>query len=177
VRSAGRCEGTFLTREPTFSIAQYYLKNSAILDSGATIHILNEISHFLRFRPAESSDFVWAGEDKVRIQGYGNVDVEIQSPKGKQILRLFDVAFYPDSACNSVSLRLLHRQGYWWDNRPGFNNLRRANDDTIVALMGKHYGQFVLEHQIKPFQQFVLEYLPENLSKSAFFTRRNRFNS
>jgi GAG-pre-integrase domain len=165
VRGVGRCEGTFLTREPTFSIAQYPLKNSAILDSGTTIHIFNEISRFLRFRPAESSDFVWAGEDKVRIQGYGNVDVQIQSPKGKHILRLFDVAFCPDFACNLVSLRLLHRQGYWWDNRPGFNNLRRAKDNTIVALMGHHYGQF------------VLEYLPENLSKSAFFTRRNRFNS
>src|SRR4029077_12502485 len=39
VRGVGRCEGTFLTREPTFSIAQYPLKNSAILDSGTTIHI------------------------------------------------------------------------------------------------------------------------------------------
>ena len=108
---------------------------------------------------------MWAGEDKVRIQGYGNIDVQIQSPKGKQVLRLYDVAFCPDFACNLISLRLLHRQGYWWDNRPGFNCLRRAKDNTIVALMDDHYGQF------------VLEYIPENLSKTAFFTRRNKFNT
>jgi hypothetical protein len=96
--------------ESTFSIAQYPLNNSAILDSGTTTHIFNEISRFLRFRPAESSDFVWAGEDKVRIQGYGNVDVEIQTLKGKHILRLFDVAFsgFRSLLTATPSSRILH---------------------------------------------------------------------
>jgi hypothetical protein len=106
-----------------FSIAQYPLKNSAILDSGTTIHIFNEITRFLRFQTAPVGDFVWAGEHKVKIQGYGDVDVEIQSSKGKRILRLFDVAFCEDFACNLVSLRQLHKHGYWWDNRPSFNHL------------------------------------------------------
>jgi hypothetical protein len=149
----------------TFSIAQYPLKNSAILDSGTTIHIFNEITRFLRFRTAPIGDFVWAGEHKVRIQGYGDVDVEIQGPKVKRILRLFDVAFCEDFACNLVSLRQLHRHGYWWDNRPGFNHLRFSKDNSTVAILQTHHNQF------------VLEYVPEDMSKSAFYTRRNKFNS
>jgi hypothetical protein len=77
----------------SFSLTEYPLKNSAILDSGSTIHIFNEISRFLNFRTADPGDFVWAGKEKVPIQGYGNVNIEISGPKGKRILKLYDVAF------------------------------------------------------------------------------------
>jgi hypothetical protein len=87
VRSVGKCTAAFVTvrSETAFSIAQYPLKNSAILDSGTTIHIFNEISRFLHFRTSPQGDFVWAGDSKVKVLGYGDVDIETQ---GKRILRL-----------------------------------------------------------------------------------------
>jgi hypothetical protein len=168
MRSVGSVKSAFFVRkilhQGAFSIEQYPLKNSAILDSGTTIHIFNEISRFLNFRSAEYGDFVWAGEHKVPIQGYGNVDIKVKDSKGTKILRLFDVAFCQDFATNLVSLRQLHQRGLWWDNRPGFNHLRR-NDFSTVAALEEHHGQFVLEH------------ITDDLTRAAFHTRRNKFNS
>ena len=148
-----------------FSTNQYPLKNSAILDSGTTTHIFNEITRFLNFRAADPGDFVWAGKHKVPIQGYGNVDIEIRNPKGiRKILRLYDVAFCQDFASNLVSLRQLRKRGIWWDNRPGYNHLRRTNF-SVIAVLEDHYDQF------------VLEYIPEEIPRAAFHARRNKFNS
>jgi hypothetical protein len=167
VRSVGKCAAAFVTAcsKTAFSIAHYPLKNSAILDSGTTIHIFNEISRFLHFHTAPQGDFVWAGDSKVKVLGYGNVDIAIQGPQGKRILRLHDVALCEDFACNLVSLRQLHKIGYWWDNRPGFNHLRWSRDNSTVAILESHHNQF------------VLEYIPEDISRSTFHTRRNKFNS
>jgi hypothetical protein len=165
VRNVGRCDAAFNAVKATFSSVQYPLKHSAILDSGTTLHIFNEISRFLRFRTAPTGDFVWAGDTKVKIQGYGDVDIEIAGATRKQVMRLSDVAFCEDFACNLVSLRQLHKQGYWWDNRPKYNHLRRSSDDSIVACLQSYYNQF------------VLEYIPYNVSRAAFHARRNKFNS
>ena len=167
MRSVGKCAAAFATTrsDTAFSIAQYPLKNSAILDSGTTIHIFNEISRFLHFQTAPQGDFVWAGDSKVKVLGYGDVDIAIQGPQGKRILRLHDVALCKDFACNLVSLRQLHKKGYWWDNRPSFNHLRQSRDNSTVAILESHHNQF------------VLEYVPEDISRSAFHARRNKFNS
>ena len=163
----GRCSITgasfFVQTKGAFSITSYPLKNSAILDSGTTIHIFNELRRFLNFRTA-SSDFVWAGEHQVPILGYGDVDIQVQGQHGKSILRLHDVAYCENFACNLVSLRLLRRKGWWWDNRPGHNCLRRT-DNSIVCQLADRYDQFVLED------------IPEAMSPAAFYTRRNNFNT
>ena len=118
----------------------------------------------MNFRTANPGDFLWAGEHRIPVQGYGNVDIEIQGPKRKQIMRLYDVAFCENFAANLVSLRRLHNRGLWWDNRPGYNHLRR-NDNSVVAILEDHHDQF------------VLEYIPEDIPKSVFYTQRNIYNS
>jgi hypothetical protein len=45
-------------KEVALSINNYLLKNSAILDSGTTLYIFNQISRFLNFRAALESNFV-----------------------------------------------------------------------------------------------------------------------
>src|SRR5436190_15478766 len=167
VRSIGKVESTFFVQTAAFSTKiSYPLKNSAILDSGSTIHVFNEITRFLNFRSAQPGDFLWAGDHKVPIQGYGDIDIEIQSPNGKRLLRLRDVAFCKNFAANLVSLRQLHKMGYWWDNRPGFNHIRKANRTyTTVAILKDIHGQN------------VLEYIPDDYTKATFFNRRNYFNS
>ena len=51
---------------------QYPLKNSAILDSGTIIYMFNEIACF---KPAPDGDFVLAGDHKVSIQEYEDIDI------------------------------------------------------------------------------------------------------
>lgn len=143
------------------------MKNSSILDTGTTIHIFNEITRFLHFQTAPVGDFVWAGDSKVPILGYGNVDIQIQGPKRKlQILRLYDVAYCENFAANLVSFYQLRKQGYWWDTRPQHNCLRRA-DDTVVAYLRENHNQFILE--------YISDDHP--YTRMAFYIRRNKFNS
>lgn len=73
MRSIGNLDSASFIRKlvdkgAAFSVEQYPLKNLAILDSGTTIHIFNEIARFLNLRTADLGDFVWAGEH-IPIQG------------------------------------------------------------------------------------------------------------
>ena len=54
---------------------EYPLKNSAILDSGTTDHVFNEISQFLNLTAALEGNYLWVGDTKVPILGYGDVDI------------------------------------------------------------------------------------------------------
>jgi GAG-pre-integrase domain len=150
-----------------FSIDQYPLKNSSILDSATTIHIFNEIARFIDFHTAPDGDFLWAGDSRVPILGYGDVDILVEGPNGKlQVLRLYDAAYCENFAANLVSLRQLQKQDYWWDTRPRYNCLRRGND-TVVAILREHYNQY------------VLEYIPDDhpYTQMAFYIRKHKFNS
>jgi hypothetical protein len=125
------------------TVQSYPLKNSAILDSATTIHIFNKITSFLDFKTVNLGDYLWAGEKKVQIKGYGTVavDVVIKAPNKDQkltdnILRIRDVAFCPNFAANLVSLQQLHKRGLWWDSRPGYNHLRHS-DFSVVAVLEK----------------------------------------
>ncbi|OAQ57457.2 polyprotein [Pochonia chlamydosporia 170] len=109
-------------------------------------------------------DCVTAGNHDVPIQGYGNIDIEVQGPTGKTLFRLRDVAFCEHFAANLVSLRQLQRYGYWWDNRPNQNCLRTHHGRIICKIFDRH-------------DQYVLEYIPGDKSKQSFLVRRNTFNS
>jgi hypothetical protein len=98
VRCIGSCKATF-----TVSIQKYPLRNSLILDSGTILHIFNEILRLINFRAAPPGDFVWAGDSKVAVLGYGEADIEMNYRK-TNILHLCEVAFCPDLVCNLVLL-------------------------------------------------------------------------
>lgn len=167
MRGVGTCAATFYTGytpHTAFAITQYPLKNSAILDSGSTIHIFNTISRFNNFRAAPAGDCVTAGNHSVPIQGYGNVDIDIQGPKGHSLLKLRNVAFCENFAANLVSLRQLQKHGYWWDNRPDQNYLRTHDGRVVCDILDRH-------------DQYVLEHIPGHVSRQAFYARRNAFNS
>jgi len=60
----------------------------------------------------ETAFFLWKPFDiAVAILGYGEVDIEIQGLRGKEIFCLVEVAYCKDFACNLVSLRQLHKHG------------------------------------------------------------------
>jgi hypothetical protein len=75
-----------------------------ILDCGSTLHIFNEIAYFINYQPAIHGNFIWASNHKVAILGYGEVNIEIQGPRGKEIFCLVKVAYYKDFAYNLVLL-------------------------------------------------------------------------
>ncbi|KAF4340968.1 hypothetical protein FBEOM_5107 [Fusarium beomiforme] len=147
-----------------FNCAPYPLKHSAILDSGSTIHIFNEVCRFLDYRPAPFGDFVYAGDSPVAIHGYGNVDIRVQGPQGPSILRLRDVAHCINFACNIVSYRQLRKRGYYWDTKGNNNHICRK-DDSILCILTDH------------FDQYVLEYIDKSTTAAAFLAKRKQYDS
>ena len=63
----------------SFRISVYLLKYSVILDSRTTLYMFNKISHFNNFRTVLLGDFVFTGSNKVSIQGYREVDIQVES--------------------------------------------------------------------------------------------------
>ena len=63
----------------SFRISVYLLKYLVILDSRTTLYIFNEISCFNNFRTVLLGDFVFIGSNKVLIQGYREVDIQVES--------------------------------------------------------------------------------------------------
>jgi hypothetical protein len=167
VREQGRSRlAAFFIHRTTaaFTVSKYPLCHSAILDSGANIHIFNEISRFLRFRVAAPGDFLWAGDTKVRIEGYGDVDIRVRSPQGRTLMRLYNVAYCSNFACNIVSYRKLKLQGLWWNDKPPKNHLETRDGVTVAYVQDIH-------------DQSVLEYIPQEMNRATMYARRNKFNS
>ncbi len=162
-RQIGRCSAVFSIIQVSFQAGQRYpLANSAILDSGATLHIFNNIHRFKRLMPATANGCVLAGEHPVKIEGYGSVDVMVRGPKRAMVLPLTGVAFCPTFTCNIISVRERNRRRIWWDNR--LNRLVR-NDGSTLCHLSVQEGQFVVES------------MPPSLSGVVFQARRKRFNT
>ena len=110
-------------------------------------------------------DYVITGDGEAPILGYGDVDILVDGPNGRRILRLYGAAYCESFAYNLVSLRKMLARGFWWDTRPENNCIRHTDGDEILCSVREAHDQL------------VLEYLPREHSQQAFFARRNNFNS
>lgn len=138
----------------------YPLRNSLIFDPGATISLTNNADRLINPRQARPGDFVWTGEGQLPILAYGTMDVKA----GNSAIRLEDVAFCPRLITSLISFRQLRRKGYHWDTRSEPTKLRRRDNSVVCQIMEK-------------FGQYVLEYVPENTSITAFIAYRKKFHS
>jgi hypothetical protein len=46
------------------------------LDSASTVHIINDRSQFIDFEESDSSEFIFAGDTRVLIEGTGTIIVK-----------------------------------------------------------------------------------------------------
>lgn len=91
----------------------YPLKNFILLNFGSTDHICNEISRFINFQHALPGDYLIAGDSKVPILEYGDVNIALKTCHETRIMRLFDATYCKGFTTNLVSLRKLRRLGYY----------------------------------------------------------------
>jgi len=85
---------------------KYELHSSVILDSGATLHIGNDKARFTELTPANDGNFLYAGDDHVRIEAYGTMEVIVQTNgylEGRKIM-LTKAAFVLSFHTSIVSL-------------------------------------------------------------------------
>jgi hypothetical protein len=54
---------------------KYKLHSSVILDFSATLHIGNDKARFTELTLANNGSFLYAGDDYIRIEAYGTIEV------------------------------------------------------------------------------------------------------
>jgi hypothetical protein len=84
------------------------LKNSFILDSGATCHVCNNKSRFIDFRLPINDDILYAGESIIPIKGFRTVLVTVttsEEPK-QYTIYLYNIVLISLFHISVASLRL-----------------------------------------------------------------------
>ena len=63
------------------------IRDSTILDSSITIHIVNDYICLTNFRPAKPSDVLLAGTSSIQIEGFGDTEIWAQCPTKSRGIR------------------------------------------------------------------------------------------
>ena len=129
------------------TIDKYPLQKSAILDSGSSLRIFNDLIRFKSFKKPATKEYLIAGNSIVPIKGYGRVDLPIIRTDGSHgILRIKKAAYCPTFAVNVVSFHLLYDQGIRWNTTSTPTQLEHKAGNTICIIERK-FGQWVLQYK------------------------------
>jgi hypothetical protein len=116
------------------------LYNSFILDSGATTHICHTRERFNNFRIASES--LLAGGGSVQIEGWGDVNIQVQGDANtSRLVTLKNTAYIPSFTANIVSLKRVNIAGIYWDQ---LNNRLVQGGNTFCQVICQN-NHFVLE--------------------------------
>jgi hypothetical protein len=91
----------------------YPLRDSFILDSGTTCHIVNLTDQIFDFRLPQPGDYIQTGNSKSWVKGYRSHPLTLTNGTKTTTIILQDVAICPDLLCNLVSFQLLQQEGIW----------------------------------------------------------------
>ena len=126
--------------------SDYNLRDSFILDSGATAHVCNSRKRFISFTPASEDDLLYAGNTIIPIEGFGSIDIIIQTPDGPKIIELQNMALISSFHTSVVSLKRIMAKGVYWDTE--HNCLTRSGN--TFCTVESHHDQWVLEYNPLP---------------------------
>ncbi len=120
----------------------YTLRDSTILDGGATMHIVNNKDLLVQgsFTPYE--DHLHSGYAS-ESEAYGKRLLPIDTPDGSALFSLSQVAYVPGFPVNVVSAETLLEHGYTHDQ---LSNEIRGGDQVICSLQ-KRYRQNLFQYR------------------------------
>jgi hypothetical protein len=122
--------------------AAYELRDSFILDSGATGHICNNRARFIEYQPATEVQEVKIGDTYATIAGYGMAVAYMERPDGTIArVRFADTAHIPGFHTSCISVKRLKQRGVYWNT---YTNMLEHNKQPIYHVKELHQ-QFVLE--------------------------------
>ena len=105
-----RCVRSYFTISLHINQEIYPLEKSIILDLGLNINIINQRSLLRRYKNTILSEYIWVGDNKALMRGYGDVFIiiiifseknEFSDPIIK-IIRIPNVTFYFSFVYNIV---------------------------------------------------------------------------
>lgn len=83
------------------------------LDSAATVHVTGEFDRFETFRSTEQP--IKHGDTESKIQGYGSITIEVETPSEAKTIQLNDVAYVPGFHFNILSIGALQEKGLYFN--------------------------------------------------------------
>src|SRR5438034_137364 len=122
-----------------FQSSTFSFRDLIILDSGATIHVFNDLSQFSNFQKASHEDFLIVRSSEVSILSYE--DVTLQTTK--EVLQLKNVIFCTDFVTNLISFSLLKEKNIYWNTIN--NTLFHKSDCSIVETLKETARQQMLQ--------------------------------
>jgi len=122
--------------------AAYELRDSFILDSGATGHICNNRARFIEYQPATEVQEVKIGDTYATIAGYGMAVAYMERPDGTIArVRFAETAHVPGFHTSCISVKRLKQRGVYWNT---YTNMLEHDRQPIYRVQDLHH-QFVLE--------------------------------
>ena len=93
----------------------YVLRDSFILDCGATMHVCNNCHQFCAYIKA-TNQHLYAGDWTVTILRFGTVNITVQLPQDQtKIVTVSDVVHVPLFQTNTVSYCCFNDAGGYWN--------------------------------------------------------------
>ena len=105
-----RCVRSYFTISLHINQEIYPLSKSTILNLSLNINIINQRSLLNRYRNTTPGEYIWVGNNKALVKGYGNVFIiiiisseknEFNNPITK-IIRILNITFYPSFVYNII---------------------------------------------------------------------------
>jgi hypothetical protein len=134
---------TTLTDRAAYSTTEYELRDSVLLDSAASDHVTNDSKRLTSYRPVEE-EFVWSGNTKVPILGYGTMRAYGTHPITllQVELELENTVYIPTFHTSLISMKKLRNRGFKWDQ----NIDCLVNTEGIVCEVLDMYGLYPIEY-------------------------------
>jgi hypothetical protein len=132
--------------------SDYHLRDSVILDSGATLHVCNDRARFQDIRPTSDEELSYAGNTVIPIEGFGSITITIRAPEGPRPIILTEVAYVPSFHTNVASLDRFIAKDVHWDTK----DQRLTHNDRTFCTIQRRHGQWVLEYNELKDSAFVV---------------------
>jgi hypothetical protein len=110
----------------------YPLRNSVILDCGATAHITNDRSRYTTYHKLQEPKYLLAGVSDAKIYGFGTALIKAIAPGGlSKSIQLKDCLHIPNFRTTVVLYHRLEEQGIWWDTR---KQILQVDNDPLCMV-------------------------------------------
>jgi hypothetical protein len=141
--SNGEVLGTFTVSSCIVSAStDDHLRNSFILDSGATLHVCNDEERFEDLRSASDNDCFYAGNTLVPIDRFESITVSVQTLNGPRIIKLLNASLVSSFHPSVFSIGHFMAKNVHWDTE---SKRLHSNRQTLCSIQSYH-SQWVLEY-------------------------------
>jgi hypothetical protein len=150
--------------------SEYELRDSVLLDSGASDHVTNDRTRFRTYRIAHEGDFLWSGNTKVPVAGYGTMVTYGTNPltSRRVEIKVEDAVHAPTFHTSLVSLRKMRKKGYKWD----MDSDCLTTSTKIVCEVLDKFELYLIEYNKLPEQPKMQTAYPTTTSKPKAASRR-----